>query len=332
MLMDAPLARHTANHRSHRALTTNTAVARVKFTGRKISASIAATISISMSVAFVAMSVLLCVAADAQNLPDTLLTQIRAGAVRLRLPTDSTSVSLIGAGPFRFLIDLGSNVTIFRKDVIAAAGGRTLVQRPTTNIVSVDSVRFGDAVLEQITGGAYDSLDVDGVLGYNVLRHSSFTIDYPAQRFSLHRRQLPAPDGHAVLAFQLVGRMPFVWVKFGRDSVLSNLDTGASEWFTIPPGFRDSIRFTGPFSAGPTVSNNQYGRSQVLTGRTMDSVSIGSFQLPPTVVYLNPEADTPWLGSSAMRFARWTLDPVNRRVEIVAPPRQFEQFGRFKRR
>ena len=51
---------------------------------------------------------------------------------------------------------------------------RVVATRP----VMFDSLRVGDARFEVVVGGAYDSLDVDGVIGYNLLRLSSFTLDY----------------------------------------------------------------------------------------------------------------------------------------------------------
>jgi hypothetical protein len=268
--------------------------------------------------------------ATAQSLPDSVVAQIRAGSRRVKLPTDSTAIDLVGSpltpsievfvnghGPYRFLIDLGSNVTILRKNVVQAARGRTLARRPRNDIVAIDSLRVGTALFEMVVGGAYDTLDVDGVLGYNILRALSFTLDYPARRFSLHRRRLGVPDNRTVLPYEVVGRMPFIRVSFGKDSLLANLDTGASEWFTLPPALRDSIRWSESPAPGPLVSNNQAGSTTVLIGRSLDSLSVGPLRLSAPPVYVNPDADTAWLGSASMRFARWTFDVVNERVEIV---------------
>ncbi len=72
----------------------------------------------------------------AQTLPDTLLQQVRAGAARFVLETDSAAVALLAneavpivnvtvndRGPYRFLIDLGANVVIVRRNVLDEANG-----------------------------------------------------------------------------------------------------------------------------------------------------------------------------------------------------------------
>jgi hypothetical protein len=69
--------------------------------------------------------------AAAQSIPDSLLQHLRAGASRLVLPGDSVALPLVGTrafplvevrvngtGPYRFLIDLGSNVTLLRRSVV----------------------------------------------------------------------------------------------------------------------------------------------------------------------------------------------------------------------
>ncbi len=144
--------------------------------------------------------------AVAQSLPDSLLERVRAGATRIVLPGDSVALPLIGTptlplvevgvngtGPYRFLIDLGSNVTLLRKNIVDASGSTVLVDRPTSDIVHVEAIALGDARLEDVTVGSYDELDVDGVLGYNVLRLSSFTLDFPAQRLVLTATRVTRP-------------------------------------------------------------------------------------------------------------------------------------------
>jgi hypothetical protein len=116
--------------------------------------------------------------------------------------------------------------------------------------------------------------------------------------------------------------MPFVWVRFGKDSLLANLNTGASEWFTLPLALRDRISWKRPPTAGPIVSNNQTGARRVLSGRASDPLWVGPLGIGLIDIYVNADADTPWLGSAYMRLARWTFDPVNQRVEIISPPVQ----------
>lgn len=271
----------------------------------------------------------------AQSLPDRLVQRIRAGASRIVVPGDSVVLPLVGtptlplvdamingAGPYRLLVDLGSNVTLLRRNVVDASRSVVLVDRPSSDIVHVDQIGLGEARLEHVTVAAYDELDVDGVLGYNVLQYASFTLDFPGRRLVLHHRPLPPPDGVSVHSYQLVGRMPYVTVWLGSDSLPVNLDTGATEWMTIPPGLQSRLRWVAPPAPGRTVFSNQTGRARVLEGRLADTLRLGALEIPSLLVYVNPDAADAWLGAAAMAQAVWTFDPRQRRVLVTLPPRR----------
>jgi len=268
--------------------------------------------------------------ARGQSLPDSLIQRIRAGAAHVVVPGDSVVLPLVGTprlplievrvngtGPYRFLIDLGSNVTLLRRDVVDRSGSTVLVDRTTSDIVHVATLRLGSARLEDVTAGSYDELDVDGVLGYNVLQYVSFTLDFPGQRLVLHHRSLPPPDGENVIAYRLHERMPVVMVGLGGDSLVVYLDTGASEWMTVPPRVEAGLRWLTPPTPGPSVYNNQTGRTQVRAGRLADTLTLGVFRVASPLVYVNTSADDPWIGAAAMNRAAWTFDPAHQRLEIT---------------
>ena len=270
--------------------------------------------------------------AFAQTLSDSLVERIRAGTNGIVLAGDSVVVPLVGTptlplvevqisgtGPYRFLVDLGSNVTLLRRSVVDASRSTVVVERSTSDIVHVKTITLGDARLEAVTVASYDDLDVDGVLGYNVLRHSSFTLDFPGQRLVLHRRALRRPDNRTVFSYQLVNRMPSITVRLGNDSLLVNLDTGATEWMTVPPALQDRLHWAAPPIPGRTTFNNQTGSTRVLEGHLVDSLRFGEFVVASPLVYVNPDAEEPWLGAAAMASAVWTFDPARRRVEVRTP-------------
>ena len=271
-------------------------------------------------------------AASAQSLPDSLVQRIRAGAARVVVPGDSVVLPLVGThtlplvevsinatGPYRFLVDLGSNVTLLRRNVVDASRSTVLVERATSDIVFIETIRLGKARLEDVVVASYDELDVDGVLGYNVLQYSSFTLDFPRQRLVLHHRSLPPPDGRTVFPYRLQGRMPYIMVSLGRDSLLLNLDTGATEWMTVPPAYQARLRWLAPPAPGRTTFNNQTGSARVLEGRLADTLRFGALVVPSPLVYVNPDGDDPWLGAAAMRSAVWTFDPLQQRVQVTVP-------------
>ena len=269
--------------------------------------------------------------AISQSLPDSTIQQVRAGAAHVTVPAGSTTVPLVGTptlplvevrvngrGPYRLLIDLGANVTLLRRDVVDAAGGRVLYDRARSDIVRIDSMSIGGVELTTLTVGAYDTLDVDGVLGFNVLQYSGFTLDLLNQSLTFHHRQLPPPDGATVFEYTLIGNLPFVTVWVGAESLTVNLDTGAGEALTIPPALESRLRWMEPPGPGRMTYNNQTGATQVREGRLSDAVRLGSLRLPVPVVYINPDAEHPWLGALAMQGHAWTFDPAQRRLEVSA--------------
>ncbi len=265
----------------------------------------------------------------AQSLSESLLTQLRAGSPRLHLGEDSAHVPLVGSptlplvptyvngrGPFRFLIDLGSNVVILRRAVVDTVKGKVLVDRAKSDIVRLDTLELGEARFDDVTAGAYDTLDVDGVIGYNLLQGTSFTLDYPRQRLILHRLSLPEPDNATVFAYEVVDRLPYITVRLGGDSLMVNLDTGAREYMTVPPSVQGRLPWDGDLEPGPVVTNNQTGSTKVLRGHLKVAPQLGSITLPVAEVYVNSDAEAAWLGSAAMQRAAWTFDPKNRRLKV----------------
>jgi hypothetical protein len=269
---------------------------------------------------------------QAQSLSDSLVARLRAGVAHLVLPHDSVVLRLAGSptlplvearvngsGPYRLLVDLGSNITLLRRNVVDASASIVLVDRPTSDIVHVKAIALGDAQLQDVTVASYDELDVDGVLGYNVLQYASFTLDFPGQRLVLHRRSLPPPDQRTVFSYRVQGRMPYVLVRLGSDSLLVNLDTGASEWMTVPPALQPRLRWLAPPAPGRTTFNNQTGKTRVLEGRLADTLRFGELSIASPLVYVNPDAEDAWLGAAAMARTVWTFDPAQHRVQVTAP-------------
>jgi hypothetical protein len=284
---------------------------------------------IPLALLLLAIPVNVCVP---QTLPDSLVERIRSGATIIAVPGDSVALPLVGTltlplvearingtGPYRLLVDLGSNVTLLRRNVVDASRSTVLVERTRSDIVHVEAIALGDARFEGVTVASYDELDVDGVLGYNVLQHASFTLDFPGQRLVLHHGILPPPDHRTVFSYQLAERMPFIRFRIGPDSLLLNLDTGAAEVMTMPLSWQPRFKWAVAPVPGRTTYNNQTGQTRVLEGRLADTLQLGELTIRLPLVYLNPDAENAWLGAGAMASAVWTFDPRNRRLKVRVP-------------
>ena len=275
-----------------------------------------------------------------QTLPEEILTQVLQGASGLVMDEKETSVLLLGsptlplvevnlngAATAQFLVDLGSNVVIVRQDVLERGAGTVLFARESRDIGQFASFRIGAAEYQNVTVGVYPELDVDGVIGYNLLKYSSFTLDYPGREFSLHRRALPDPASAAdVLPYTAADNVPMVEVMLDGTLIVVNLDTGASEWMTVPPQLAERLAWSSKPAPGRTVWNNQTGDVRILEGRARGALVLGPLAIDTLLIYVNEDAEHPWLGSSAMNPAVWEFDPENLRLRITIPAaRAFHQ-------
>jgi len=102
-----------------------------------------------------------------------------------------------GRGPHTFVLDTGASATVLSPELAAALRIETVAAEPMTGAGGIlqatlgraSSIMVGEAALEDIAVMVADFLadlgrvveaPLDGILGYNFLRHFRVTIDYPA--------------------------------------------------------------------------------------------------------------------------------------------------------
>lgn len=269
---------------------------------------------------------------EAQTLTEVQVEAVRRGAEAVRLPAGGVRVPIVGPGdlplveatlngrgPYRLLVDLGSNVVVFRRGVVDAAGGAVLVDRPRGDLVQLDSLRIGDALYGPVTAAAYDELDVDGVIGYNMLRLSSFTLDFPGRTLALHEDSLPPPDGERILGYVVQGRMPYLPVAIADTTLLFNFDTGATNWIVMPPAMVDAFDWATPWRPGPTLYNEQIGAVRVEIAQLDADVRFGRYRVRRPVVFLDPEVEDAWFGAGLLADYALEFDTVHDRLRITGP-------------
>lgn len=268
-----------------------------------------------------------------QTLTEDQLAAVRRGAEAPRLPAEGTGVPLLGPqdlplvevyvngrGPYRLLVDLGSNVVLLRRDVVDAAGVEVIVERPGTDIVRMDRMEIGGASYEDVYAGSYDELDVSGVIGFNLLSQSSFTLDFPGRRLAIHRDSLPLADGDRVLEYLVQDRLPYLPVTLDDSTLLQlNFDTGATNWIVMPPSMADSLKWVSSPRPGPVLFNNQTGAVRVEIARLDGALEFGRYRIDRPVVFLDPEVEDAWLGAALLADYVLEFDPARARVRIEGP-------------
>jgi len=95
------------------------------------------------------------------------------------------------------------------------------------------------------------------------------------------------------------------------------LDTGATQWLTVPKTVAQSLRLDGAPRPGPTLtSNGESYPSEV--ARLADDVRIGAYKLTRPEVLVTPD-EFPLMGTGFLRHFRLTIDQASRIVEFSRP-------------
>ena len=266
--------------------------------------------------------------ASAQELTPAQLSGIQRGAAEVHIGGGLTTVPLHGApelplvevtlngtGPFQFLVDLGSNVLIARRSVLDRAGATMMVDRSGTDLMQVPTLEIGRAEYRDVWIGGVDELDVDGVIGYNMLSLSPFELDFRERAVTIGRSGIA--DEAAVIRYTDDTRMPYIEATAAGRPVLLNLDTGASNWITLPGYLADSLPLLGPPAPGPLLWNNQTGSKRVDVARLDGDLSFGRYRLPNPVVYFDDTVDDAWIGAALLRDGAVRIDPASRNLELA---------------
>jgi hypothetical protein len=285
----------------------------------------------SCPLALAALSLPLAVhSLPAQQLTPRQLDAVRRGAAAAEIPPAGTTVPVLGPpdlplvevrlngkGPYRFLVDFGSNVVIVRRAVADDAGLEIVLDREASDIVRAETLTLGAARFDDVWLGAYDELDVDGVLGYNLVMGTGVVLDYVNRTFRLGPLDLGEPDGKHTLSYEVWSRLPFIPARVGDHEFLLNLDTGAANRIVMPAAMADSLRLKSAPQPGPELINNQTGTVRNLVARLDDDIRFGDTRIHEPVVLFDPAVDDAWLGSAILTKSRIEMDTRRQVLRIT---------------
>ncbi len=224
-------------------------------------------------------------------------------------------IMINGRGPYRFLIDLGSNVLNFKRSVVEDAGMDVIVDRARGDIAVARSLQIGESVFLSVHGAVYDELDVDGVLGFNLIGKSNFVMDYPNMKFAFISTPDAEPDS-SWLSYELLERMPYLRSKVGQKEVLINFDTGAAGNLYFPMHWKDSLHFQATIAKGKVMYNNQTGYAQTYTGQLTENVYFGKQLIPSPKIVLDPDIEDVFVGSAFLKDFKLTFIPSQKLVKM----------------
>ena len=264
----------------------------------------------------------------------------------------TVAVQVAGGGPYRFLVDTGSERTVISRDlahrlrlvdgrnvtvhsVIGSSGVRT-VDIPSLMIGSRPFAVFGAPALEASHIGA------DGMLGVDSLRKQRVLFDFKSGTMSVMPAQVRIEpidrDVIVVRARSRRGRLIFTEARLNGQKVVIIVDTGSQVTIGNLTLQRKLQRKRLLTSSQPVTLHSVTGETMIADMAMVDNVDVGGFQLKELPVafadaYIFKQLDlahkpTLLLGMNALRaFDQVSIDFAARKVRFVLPGNELERDG-----
>jgi len=250
------------------------------------------------------------------------------------------------SGPYHFIIDTGSAVTLVSPELAARYGDPRAVTQdePLVRVrgadggmvllppVTLQRIQLGSARFLYVPALVYDCTDlsaqfgmrIDGSLGFPLFRETVLTLDYPNEGIVL-RQRIPEDGipGEPIL-FNNPDKIPLIRVSLGDRAFAVLIDSGSSSAFDINPvGLSPRYRF-GPVD-GPTVSTLS-GDRRPRVGRLDGVLRISSFDVPQPIADETEELSS--IGGGILSHFTITFDQRHNQVffqrdvaePLVIPP------------
>jgi hypothetical protein len=251
-------------------------------------------------------------------------------------------------GPYRFLIDTGSSVTLVTPALARRYPGRATspAEEPPVRVRGAEGsvvelprgslrrLELGAARFEDVEVLLYDcaaisahlGVAVDGVLGFPLFRETLLTLDYPGSRVVLQPVRNATPLPGAVISVDDARKTPLVRVRLGERTLMALIDSGSDATFSLNPIGANPRYAYGPVP-GATVGTIAGDRRQTV-GRLAEDLVLGEQHFTEPIVDLTDELST--IGGGMLRHFTLTFDQANDRVvlyrdgrgPIVSPPQR----------
>jgi hypothetical protein len=203
-------------------------------------------------------------------------------------------------GPYRFLVDTGSSVTLVTPEFaqrypakyastpdmpqvpVRSADGRTVVLPAAV----VGRIELGQAKFAYVPVLIYDcsalssllGVRIDGVLGFPLFRETQLTLDYPRSQVVLQPAMAPPPSSGSTIAFDDADRSPLITVHLAGRGFAARIDSGLNEALSLNPSGL-AVKFAYGPTEGPTVSTLTGDHTEQI-GRLAADLVIGDYAVP----------------------------------------------------
>ncbi|HVW22636.1 MAG TPA: aspartyl protease family protein [Opitutaceae bacterium] len=229
-------------------------------------------------------------------------------------------------GPYNFMIDTGSSVTLVTPDlaqrygekdvplpvmpqvpVQAADGSSVLLQPAVLSRIELGSARFSDVPVLVYDCGSLSTqlgIKIDGVLGFPLFRQVLLTLDYPHSQVTLASPPVLPAAGESTIGFADLDKSPVIPMRLGERRMIARIDTGSDEALSLNPHGLGARFASGP-TEGPTVGTLTGDRAQRI-GRLDQTLYLGGYAVPRPVVELVDEVS--FIGGGILKYFAVTFD------------------------
>lgn len=257
-------------------------------------------------------------------------------------------------GPYRFIIDTGSNVSFINEDVakrldlpqsaytvkINPDGPKRPINAPTYR---VDKLKVEDLEMREMRLAALSAhkflqisntagVKIDGLLGFSTFADYLYTLDFTQQKLVLQEGELAKLGNPNVLRLDTNHARPVIYGRFGesRDFVQESfpflIDTGATFGIQLPPSV-SSLPY-------PKIAEYKLALSHIHGQRDLQAqqieahFSLGHFQIehPLVLLYrrgLYPYTDYGTIGMAVLKHLSITFDQRNQYVVLHSHLRSY---------
>ncbi len=160
-------------------------------------------------------------------------------------------------GPWRFIVDTGSSVTLLSPEYVKrypaekkdGDSARSISVRSSSGGVqklppaNVRIIKLGDALFYNVPVLVYDcselsahfGMKIDGIIGFPLFRDTIFTLDYPQSRLIISRRSSVVSVPGTTVKFNNEIRAPIIPVRVGGDTFSVLIDSGSDGALVLNP-------------------------------------------------------------------------------------------------
>jgi hypothetical protein len=241
-------------------------------------------------------------------------------------------------GPYHFLVDTGSSMTLVTPALARRYPGRTVPPAAMTPVRgangriielprgSLRRLELGAAKFEDIDVLLYDcaplsahlGVRIDGILGFPLFREVLLTLDYPGSRVILQPvREVPLVPG-SVVPFDDARKSPLISVRLGERTIAALIDSGSDAPFSLNP-----VGLTPDFVSGPTIGATvgtiSGDRTQTI-GRLAGTIAIGGYEFHQPIVEVTDTLSA--IGGGMLRHFSVTFDQQRDRVTFYRDSRE----------